>query len=142
MTAALAGAQGVAGCSLTGEIPVEQSQLDAYQSRITYLQQEANLDGFALNPDSQSDFWQFVRSEPGLRQGDLVLPDNGNLRAIWDDDGESHLGLQFLGGGIVQYVIFRQRESGGPISRVAGRDSLPAIKQQLASFQLNSLLSE
>ena len=40
--------------------------------------------------------------------------DNGNLRAIWDDDNDDdrHVALQFLGGGRVQYVIFKRRTGG------------------------------
>ncbi len=69
-----------------------------------------------------------------------MLVDNGNIRAIWKDGQSSHLGLQFLGGGMAQYVIFRRRGSGQQISRVAGRDSLKGVLRQIDAFDLDALL--
>ena len=116
------------------------SALDAYSSRIAYLRDEATHDGYELNESSEDDFKQFVRSRPYLRKGDLVLMDNGNLRAIWKDEQGGRLGLQFLGDDMVQYVIFWRRHADRAISRVAGRDSLEGIVQQIDAFQLHSLL--
>jgi hypothetical protein len=118
------------------------SALDAYSARIAYLRDEATHDGYGLNERSEGDFKQFVRSRPHMRKGNLVLLDNGNLRAIWKDEQGGRLGLQFLGGNMVQYVIFWRRQADQAISRVAGRDSLEGIVQQIDAFQLHSLLSE
>ena len=114
----------------------------AYTSRIKLLKNEAVNDGYVLNLPSEIDFWQFVRSSPDVRRGNLVLMDNGNLRAIWKDEHGSRLALQFLGGRMVQYVIFRSRNHGRPISRVTGRDSLEGLARQIDAFELRSLLSE
>lgn len=113
-----------------------------YTSRIEFLKNEAVDEGYVLNLPSEIDFWQFVRSSPHIRKGSLVLMDNGNLRAIWKDEQGSRLGLQFLGGRMVQYVIFKGRNSGQPISRVTGRDSLEGLARQIDAFELWSLLSE
>lgn len=118
------------------------SALDAYSSRIAYLRDEATYDGYEMNKDSEGDFRQFVRSMPYIRKGNLVLMDNGNIRAIWKNDQGGRLGLQFLGGNMVQYVIFRRRMAAREISRVAGRDSLEGIVRQINAFQLHSLLCE
>lgn len=115
---------------------------EVYTSRIKFLKNEAVHDGYVLNLPSEIDFWQFVRSSPDVRQGNLVLMDNGNLRAIWKDEHGSRLGLQFLGGRMVQYVIFKWRNHGQPISRVTGRDSLEGLARQIDAFELRSLLSE
>ena len=72
----------------------------------------------------------------------MVLMDNGNLRAVWKDEKGTHLGLQFLGEGMVQYVIFKRRSRSRPISRIAGRDTLEGFKHQIDAFQLHSLLYE
>lgn len=117
-------------------------ELDVYSSRIAYLRDEATHDGYGLNDDSERDFKQFVRSRPSLRKGDLVLLDNGNLRAIWKDEQGGRLGVQFLGSNMVQYVIFSCRRPNRAVSRVAGRDSLEGIVRQIDAFQLHSLLSE
>ncbi len=113
---------------------------DAYRSRMKFLQDEAEHDGYGLNLASEVDFRQFVQSAPSVRRGNLVLMDNGNLRAIWKDDQGARLGLQFLGGSIVQYVIFKRRSQGQPISRVTGRDSLEGLERQIDAFELDSLL--
>ena len=118
------------------------SALDAYSSRIAYLRDEATHDGYDLNKSSEGDFRHFVRSRPYMRKGDLVLMDNGNLRAIWKDEKGGRIGLQFLGNNMGQYVIFRQRQTNRKISRVAGRDSLDGIVRQINAFQLHSLLCE
>ena len=115
---------------------------DAYGPRISYLRDEAGYDGYELNESSERDFRRFVRSRPYIRKGDLVLLDNGNLRAVWRDEQGRHLGLQFLGGSMVQYVIFNRRQADQRISRVSGRDSLEGIARQIDAFELHSLLAE
>ncbi len=113
---------------------------DSYLERMKLLQEEARHDGYTLNFASEIDFRQFIESAPNMRRGNLVLMDNGNLRAIWKDERGTHLGLQFLGGRMVQYVIFKQREQGPRISRVTGRDTLEGIEQQIGAFELHSLV--
>ena len=114
---------------------------DSYESRILFLKGEAEHDGYTLNHESETDFRQFISSAPDKRKANLVLMDNGNLRAIWKDKQGSQLGLQFLGGGMIQYVIFKQREQGQP-SRGTGRDSLEGMERQIGAFELSSLLYE
>ena len=106
------------------------------------MQNEAVHDGYAVSPASELDFWEFVRNAPDKRQANLVLTDNGNLRAIWSDEHGSRLGLQFLGGGVVQYVIFKRQNHGQPKSRVTGRDSLEGLARQIDAHDLFALLYE
>lgn len=128
--------------SLDEKAQHRRTKYDAYMARIMLLKDEAVHDGYALNFASEINFQQFIQSAPEIRKGNLVLMDNGNLRAIWKDKQGTHLGLQFLGGRMVQYVIFKQREQGQQISRVTGRDSLEGFKRQIDAFGLQSLLSE
>lgn len=114
----------------------------AYMPRLKFLQDEAVHDGYVLSTASEIDFWQFVRGAPDVRKGNLVLMDNGNLRVIWKDDQGTRLGLQFLGNGLVQFVIFKRRKQGHTISRVSGRDFLEGIRRQIVAFELDSLLYE
>ena len=134
------GEAGAAGLK-KGTEAVEQD-LDPYQARIDYLRREAALDGDQLNGNSEADFRKFVGSASDLRTGGLVLMDSGNLRAIWKDGEGSRLGLQFLGGGMVQYVVFKRRRPEQQISRVAGRDTFKGIWRQVDAFDLGSLLYE
>lgn len=112
----------------------------AYWTRIELLRSDAELDGFTVNEASVEDFWSFVTSVPFVRKAELVLVDNGNLRAVWGGEEGSHLGLQFLGDHTLQYVIFRRRTGSRHISRVAGRDTFEGIKRQVRTFELEAFL--
>ena len=113
----------------------------AYRTRIESLISDAALDGFTLSRESERDFWSFVRSVPFARKGELVLLDNGNLRAVWDGEDGSHLGLQFLGDRMLQFVIFRRKKGSGQISRLAGRDTFAGVKEQVRSFDPEAFLN-
>lgn len=113
-----------------------------YKSRIEFLKDEAIQEGIMLSKASKMDFLRFVFEHPNLRKGSLVLTDNGNIRAIWKGSKGSHLGLQFLGSGMVQYVMFNQRENKKEISRASGRDAIREALWQINAFGLFALLIE
>ena len=121
-----------------GKLSPEAEQ--TYRNRIAELREYGAEDGITINPTSKKDFWSFVKSLPATRPGSLVLMDNGNLRAVWKGDQGSHLGLQFLGGQMIQYVIFKQRPGAGKVSRVTGADTFDGIKRQIDAFELKSLV--
>lgn len=125
---------------LVEKVKRAQADLQAYKARIEVLRADAAQDGYGLNAASERDFWHFIHSEPFIRKGNLVLMDNGNLRAMWKGEGGSHIGLQFLGGRTVQYVIFTRRAAAGAASRVAGRDSIDGVRLQLESFDLRPVI--
>ena len=105
-----------------------------YSRRIELLRSDAEDDDLVLNEASERDFWHYIRSVPFAQKAGLVLVDNGNLRAVWKGDDESHLGIQFLGNQWVEYVIFKRRPSTIDIARVAGRDTLDGVKRQIDAF--------
>ena len=111
-----------------------------YRNRIAELREYGVEDGVTINPASEKDFWAFVKSLPAARPGSLVLMDNGNLRAVWKGEQGSHLGLQFLGCRMVEYVIFKRRPRAKHVSRVAGADTFDGIKRQIDAFELSALL--
>ena len=117
-----------------------EEQHQAYRSRIEELRRFATLDGFSVNKASERDFWSFLTSMPFVCKAEMVLLDNGNLRVIWDDEDGNHIGLQFLGNGRLQYVIFRRQKGSSRVSRVAGRDSFDGVRRQVRLFELESLL--
>ena len=127
---------------LPNETVRQRRKREAYEERIEFLQEEARHDGYALNSASRRDFEQFALEAEDIRRAGLALLDNGNLRAIWRDGQGTRLGLQFLGGGRAQYVLFKRRTGEQPVSRVAGRDSLKGLERQLAAFDMGSLLYE
>lgn len=115
---------------------------ERYRERIAVLREAAEEEGIEWSEDSQRDFQAFVTGNSGWRRGSIVLMDNGNLRAVWDDDHDDdrHVALQFLGGGQIQYVIFKLRPGESRASRAAGNDTFDGIKRQIAAFDLNSLV--
>ena len=112
----------------------------AYRDRIDSLRKDAEIDGFNVNSESEWDFWSFLDSVPLARKANLVLLENGNLRAVWDGANNSHFALQFLGEHTVQYVIFRRRAGSRHVSRVAGRDTFVGVKKQVRTFNLEGFL--
>ena len=128
------------------QIPLDASTrkvnqpLTGYDSRLTYLRFEAIQDGCELNLASESDFKAFIRSTLNLHRGNLVVLENGNLRMIWRDSEGTQLGIQFLGGKTIQFVIFKKRTGSEQITRVAGRDSISEITNLVQVFDLQSLL--
>lgn len=119
---------------------LKRTLVQAYQARLDVLRVYAKQDGCCLNPGSETDFWNFVLLVPNFRKGSLVLLDNGNLRVVWKDKRGTHLGMQFLGDEMIQYVIFKRRSVAQQISRVAGRDGFEGLIRQIDAFDLNSLL--
>ena len=96
----------------------------AYTQRIEELHNEAALDGIEVSRTSERDFWSFVRLGDPDRRAGVVLLDNGNFRAVWEAHDASHVGIQFLGDGRAEYVIFSRRPATTEISRVTGIDTL------------------
>lgn len=121
---------------------LRRTPLQAYSARIDSLRDYAIQDEFSLNPQSEADFWRFIQTVPHYRKGSLVLIDNGNLRVVWKDKTGDHLGLQFLGEGMLQYVIFKRRSANFPISRASGRDTFAGLMRQIDTFDLESLLGK
>ena len=111
--------------------------LHAYHHRIETLRSDAEIEGFAVNDASEENFWSFIGSIPSGRKAELVLMDNGNFRAVWKDRNGDHLGVQFLGDQMAEYVIFKQRPSVASVSRVAGIDTLEGVINQLEAFDLD-----
>ena len=113
----------------------------AYTRRIAVLKEQAERDGYSLNQASKEAFFEFLKTNPLIRRGRLVLMENGNLRAVWKGEKETHIGLQFINARSIQYVIFTRRAPRYPVSRVSGRDTLEGLKRQIEAFDLKSVLS-
>ena len=112
----------------------------SYARRIEELRSLAEVDGVTVNQNSVRDFWSFVRSTPSTAKAGLVLMDNGNLRAVWRGQDESRVGMQFLGRGFVEFVIFKRRPNATDVSRGAGIDTLDGFTRQIQAFDLGSML--
>lgn len=113
------------------------SEIDA---RVAVLRKEARADGQPFNEASLKDCRLFLGASPVIKKPSVYVIDNGNLRAVWRDAEGAQLGLQFLGEGEVQFVIFARRTEAPRIARSAGRDSVAGIRKQIASFELHDLV--
>ncbi len=114
--------------------------VSSYDSRINALREQAASDGDSINHESEIGFLEYFRSNPLIRRGRLVLLGNGNLRAVWKGDDEAHVGLQFLGEQMIQYVIFKRRQPALPVSRVTGIDNVSGVRKQIRAFDLEDLV--
>ena len=114
--------------------------VSGYKNRIRVLKEQAERDGYTLNQRSKAGFLGFIDKNPLIKRGRLVLMENGNLRAVWKGENGAHVGLQFLDGRSIQYVIFKQREPSLPVSRAYGRDTMRGISKQIEAFDLDDVL--
>ena len=111
-----------------------------YERRIAQLRSFAEEDGIELSATSEGDFFDFACTEPRTRAASLVLLDNGNLRAVWRA-GEQEVGVQFHGGGSVQYLISREGDD-GKISHRARRGTFEEFLAAIEGAGLGGLLYE
>ena len=107
----------------------------AYQDRIGTLKIYAEMDGMEFRDTSEQDFWAFIRSIPLARRANVVVTDDGNLRIVWRNEKNEHLGIEFLGGSRVEYVMWRDG-----LEPKAGRDTLDGVKKQILVSGLISVL--
>ncbi len=126
--------------AIASKVERYRDTVSAYKSRIRVLKEQAELDGYTLNQRSKAAFLEFIDKNPLIKRGRLVLMENGNLRAVWKGKNGAHVGLQFLDGRSIQYVIFKQRETSSPVSRAYGRDTMRGISKQVEAFDLGDVL--
>ena len=126
---------------LEGRVKSVSRSSRAIEKRIVELKGEANSENYAFSTASLETLRRFLNEAPILKPGRLVLMENGNLRATWSAEHDTHLGLQFLPTGGIQYVIFTRRPLASMISRTHGTDTVAGISQQLEAFGLYRLLA-
>ena len=112
----------------------------AYQRRIAQLRSFAEEDGIELSAPSEDDFFDFACTEPQTKAASLVLLDNGNLRAVWRSVQEE-VGVQFYGGGSVQYLISREGDD-GKLAHTARRGTFEELSAAIEGAGLGGLLYE
>ena len=109
-----------------------EAVVQAYSLRIGELRGYGEEEGVAVNPDSEADFWAFIKAHQDWRRGLMELMGSGNLRAVWKNRAEGrHLGLQFLGRQEVEYVIFLPGPESGEVLREAGIDDFAGLNRRI-----------
>lgn len=114
---------------------------DASNARLDSLKSEALSCGQVINPLSEKDMIEFLKSRIFVRRPFITLLDNGNLRAIWKSADGEQIGLQFRGNKTVQYVLFSRREDVDIMARSAGRDTVGTIWRQIEMHKLERLMT-
>ena len=110
------------------------------QQRIELLKEIGEEEEIAYNANSEQDLWRFLKRLSFIRSPKLFLRDNGNLRAVWKGDGGKHIGLQFLGGGQIQFVIFYRRGEHNNMERIGGRDDFAGIDSKLDALAIRDVI--
>jgi len=111
------------------------------ESRLRELRTDAENSGEPFSDASLDDLWAFIDSFPNATRPAIFLLDNGNLRALWKNEAKEQVGLQFLGNGAVQFVIFSQRLNSPDMVRKAGVRPLSAIRALIAEMDGERLLT-
>lgn len=117
-----------------------QSMAHEYRRRIDDLRAMADEEGFTVAEASIRDFWVFYSILSPSQKAELVVNPNENLRAIWDDDRGDHVGIQFRGAGVFQYVIFKGPAESPKRKYDAGRGDIEVVRQRIRDFNLENLL--
>lgn len=110
------------------------------RQRIELLKEIGEEEEIAYNANSEQDLWRFLKRLSFIRSPKLFLRDNGNLRAVWKGDGGKHIGLQFLGGGQIQFVIFYRRGEHNNMERIGGRDDFAGIDSKLDALAIRDVI--
>jgi hypothetical protein len=108
--------------------------------RLRELHLDALRDAEPFSESSLADLRSFLTTLQLTERPSIFLLDNGNLRLLWRNDAKEQVGLQFLGDGVVQFVMFAQRHNPPIMSRIAGADVLSAIRRRIADNDSDRLL--
>ena len=111
--------------------PPYEKLIDACQKRVNVLKEEAYEEGHVFCEKSEGDLIAFLHEQSFSYRPVITLLSNGNLRALWKDNTGEQIGLQFRGGGEVQYVLFVRCEQEGLIDRAAGRETLDRMGERI-----------
>jgi hypothetical protein len=115
--------------------PSNETDIEAQiEQRLDELKAIAIHEHIAPSEESESDFRCFIRSRILKRRPYIFLLESGNFRALWKNDQDEQIGLQFLGGRKVQYVIFARRSDPEMIVRSSGRDNIKGIERLIDAY--------
>jgi hypothetical protein len=118
----------------------ERSQVwMAVAERLQELRYDAESSGAPVSESSVHDFRYLLHKAQPARRPSIFLLDNGNIRALWLNDKKEQVGLQFLGEGEVQFVIFVQRPT--LMARDHGTETLSAMFGRICSSGAAHLLA-
>jgi len=113
---------------------------DQYRNRLDELGELAREEDIGPVKDGpKNDFLEFLVSLGFVaRRASLALLDNGGLGATWRN-GEWRLGLEFPGGGKVDFVLLDRKN---PPEGITGRKDIGELDIDYGEFELGNFLAQ
>lgn len=108
--------------------------------RLSFLRVEAERENIPFSESSRDALWSFIREFQPSARPRVYLNDNGNLRAMWKNASGEQIALEFLGAGVIQFVIFKRRPALTRMTRVAGVESEDRIFGHIRASNVQGLL--
>lgn len=112
-----------------------------YVNRLRFLQIYAQSEDEPFSQSSLEDLDKFICDIRPVKRPFLFLHENGNLRAVWRNEKSEQIGLEFLGNGAVQFVIFASRAGRSDMARINGVDVVNKISAQIRVLNVEHLLA-
>jgi hypothetical protein len=109
-------------------------------ARLRELWIDAALSGEAFSEDSLEDLMSFLTGLTPRERPSLFLLDNGNLRALWRNQSDEQVGLQFMGQELVQYVMFARRPNSQRMLHHYGQELLGEIRTTITANGCDHLI--
>jgi hypothetical protein len=120
--------------------PKETVQAQQIDKRIAELRAAAAEELTPWSETSEASLRDFLSTYRRATRPMIVHLANGNLRAIWKQGRERHVGLQFMGPNDILYVMLGRRPGTDFVSQLAGRDSVEGVVGHLKSADLYDLI--
>ena len=117
----------------------QTSAIDRYQPRLAELDQSSVEDEITIDKKSREQLLNFLTSNPNLEKVALVLSYEGHYRLETRAGDGNHIGLRFLGDGIIRYVIFHSGLDTAD-DRYSGTGTWEAISVQLDALGMSWML--
>ena len=98
-----------------------------FERRFSELLQCAIEEEIQIKWRSEREMRAFLGAAGALALPGLFLLDDGTFRLIWQNEQGEQIGLQFLGNGRAQYVIFVRMRGGSGINSAVGQHDVAAL---------------
>jgi hypothetical protein len=118
----------------------ERETRSQIEDRLRELHVDALRNAEPFSDSSLADLRSFLDSLSLIERPAIFLLDDGNLRAVWRNAANEQVGLQFLGKGVVQFVMFVKRQQPPIMSRAAGTDALANMRSRIEGNDCARLL--
>lgn len=107
--------------------------------RLEELEMLGTEEDLSMSKNSLDDFIRFLKEYDPTVHPFLSMVLSGNIRVLWDHDDGRQIGLQFLGGGRIQYVVFMKRRPDGLRASDCGRVQYDAVHDLMSKDFLDLL---